>query len=188
MTAWQCFPRPVLFSPSEYTEGLYFPQFSSPQLWKGGVGSGTWIVLASRVCSEVTTVTSGWKPRMPVETSPALWGACSVVSVRLFVTPWTAAPQAPLSMGFSRQEYWSGLQFPSPGALPDTGIKPTSRTSPALAGEFFTTSATWEARGVREPGSPPSLCPWGDDWESRWASESPSFSFYKKKTTAHLPL
>ena len=63
-----------------------------------------------------------------------------------------------------------------------------SRMSPALAGEFFTTSATWEAQGVREPGSPPSLCPRGDDWESRWASESPSFSFYKKKTIAHLPL
>ena len=118
MTAWQCFPRPVLFSPSEYTEGFYFPQFSSPQLLKGGVGSGTWIVLASRVCPEVTTVTSGLKPRMPVETSPALWDACSVVSVRLFVTPWTAALQAPLSMGFSRQECWSGLPFPPPGIFP----------------------------------------------------------------------
>ena len=87
----------------------YIFQFSSPQMWKGGVGSGTWIVLASRVCPEVTTVTSGWKPWMPVETSPALWGlqkhACSVISVRLFATPWTAAHRAPLSMGFSRQEY-----------------------------------------------------------------------------------
>ena len=53
----------------------------------------------------------------------------SVVSVRLFVTPWTAAHQAPLSMGFSRQEYWSGLPFPSPGDLPDPGIEPRS---PAL--------------------------------------------------------
>ena len=50
------------------------------------------------------------------------------------VTPWTVARQAPLSMGFSRQEYWSGLPFPSPGDLPDPGIKPTS---PALAGGFF---------------------------------------------------
>ena len=44
--------------------------------------------------------------------------------VRLFVTLWTVAPQAPLSMGFSRQEYWSGLPFPSPGDLPDPGIEP----------------------------------------------------------------
>ena len=47
---------------------------------------------------------------------------------RLFATPWTVAHQAPLSMGFSRQEYWSGLPFPSPGDLPDPGIKPRSST------------------------------------------------------------
>ena len=46
--------------------------------------------------------------------------------VRFFATPWAVAHQAPLSMGFSRKEYWSGLQFPSPGELPDSGIKPTS--------------------------------------------------------------
>ena len=48
-------------------------------------------------------------------------------------------------MGFSRQEYWSELPFPSPGDLPDPGIKPKSLTTPALAGGFFTTGATWEA-------------------------------------------
>ena len=58
---------------------------------------------------------------------------------------WTAAHQAPLSMGFSRQEYWSGLPCFPPGDLPNPGIKPTSLMSPALAGRFFTTSATWEA-------------------------------------------
>ena len=56
----------------------------------------------------------------------------------LFATPWTVARQAPLSMGFPRQEYWSGLPFPSPGALPDPGIEPTSLVSPALVGRFFT--------------------------------------------------
>ena len=56
--------------------------------------------------------------------------------VRLFVTPWTITRQAPPSMGFPRQEYWSGLPFPSPGDLPDPGIEPTS---PAVAGKFFTT-------------------------------------------------
>ena len=55
------------------------------------------------------------------------------------------AHQAPLSMGFSRQEYWSGLPFPSPGDLLDLGIEPASLKSPALAEGFFTTSATWEA-------------------------------------------
>ena len=60
-------------------------------------------------------------------------------------TPWTVAHQAPLSMGFSRQEYWSGLSCPPPGDFPDPGIKPASLTSPTLAGMFFTTSAPWEA-------------------------------------------
>ena len=52
--------------------------------------------------------------------------------VRLFAALWTAALQAPLSMGFSRQEYWSGLSFPTPGGLPDSGIEPVSPASPAL--------------------------------------------------------
>ena len=56
--------------------------------------------------------------------------------VQLFATPWTAALQAPLSMGFPRQKYWSGLPFSSPGDLPDPGIK---SAAPALAGGFFTT-------------------------------------------------
>ena len=57
----------------------------------------------------------------------------SLSRVRLFVTPWTVAHQAPPSMGFSRQEYWSGLPFPSPGDLPDPGIKPRSPTFQADA-------------------------------------------------------
>ena len=65
--------------------------------------------------------------------------------VRLCATPWTVAHQAPLPMGFSRQEYWSGLPCPLPGDLPDPGIKPMSLMFPALAGGFFTTSTTWEA-------------------------------------------
>ena len=69
--------------------------------------------------------------------------------VRLFATLWTVACQAPLSMGFPRQEYWSGLPFPPPGDLPDPGIKPTSLISPTLAGGFFTTGATWEAQCVK---------------------------------------
>ena len=63
----------------------------------------------------------------------------------LFVTLWTVAHQVPLSMGFSKQEYWSGLPFPPPGDLPNPGTEPTSLTSHELAGRFFTTGATWEA-------------------------------------------
>ena len=55
--------------------------------------------------------------------------------VRLFATPWTVAHQAPPSMGFSRQEYWSGLPFPSPGDLPNPGIEPRS---PALQADYLT--------------------------------------------------
>ena len=66
--------------------------------------------------------------------------------VRLFATLWTTAHQAPPSMGFSRQEYWSGLLFPPPGDLPDRGIKPASPVSPALAGEFFTTEPPGEPK------------------------------------------
>ena len=65
--------------------------------------------------------------------------------VWLFATLWTIASLAPLSMGFSRQEYWSGLPFPPARHLPDPGIEPASPVSPALGGRFFTTSATWEA-------------------------------------------
>ena len=66
--------------------------------------------------------------------------------VQLFVTLWTIAQQDPLSKGFSRQEYWSGFPCPPPGDFPDPGIQPVSLASPALAGRFFTISATWEAQ------------------------------------------
>ena len=58
---------------------------------------------------------------------------------RLLETPWTIARQAPLSMGFSSQEYRNGLLFSPPGDLPDPGIEPVSLVSPAFAGRFFTT-------------------------------------------------
>ena len=65
--------------------------------------------------------------------------AWSFSCVRLFVTPWTEALQAPLSMGCSRQEYWNGLPFPPPGDLPDPGTKPMSPVSPALQEESLPT-------------------------------------------------
>ena len=66
---------------------------------------------------------------------------------------WPVAYQAPLSMEFSRQEYWSGLLCHPPRDLPNPGIKLTSLTSPALAGRFFTTSSTWEAQQTHEEGA-----------------------------------
>ena len=65
--------------------------------------------------------------------------------VRLFSIPWTAVPQAPLSMGFSRQEYCSGLRYPPPGDFPDPGLERVPPVAPALADVFFTSSATWDA-------------------------------------------
>ena len=65
--------------------------------------------------------------------------------VQFFATPWTVVHQASLSMDFSSQEYWNRLPFPPPGDLPNPGIEPSSLSSPALAGGFFTASDTWEA-------------------------------------------
>ena len=67
---------------------------------------------------------------------PAHGGGLFTKSCPALATPWSVVYQAPLAMGFSRQESWSGLPFPSPGDLPDPGIEPVS---PALAGGFFTT-------------------------------------------------
>ena len=76
------------------------------------------------------------------------WGAIafSLSCVQLFATRWTVTCQAPLSMGFSRQEHWSGLPCPPTGDLPDPKIELDSLRSPALAARFFTASATWEAQ------------------------------------------
>ena len=68
--------------------------------------------------------------------------------VQLFSTPWSVACQVPLSMGFSRQEHWSGLPCPPLGDLLDPGTEPVSLLSPALAGRFSITSATWEAKYI----------------------------------------
>ena len=83
--------------------------------------------------------------------------------VRLLATLWTVAHQAPLSLGFSRQEYWSGLPFPTPGDLLDPGIESLSLMSPVLADGFFPTSATWEARIPYE-------CPYFRLINAHWAS------------------
>ena len=64
---------------------------------------------------------------------------------------WAVAHKSPLSMGFSRQEYWSGLPCPLPGDLPNPGIEPSSHTSPTLADGFLTSSITWEVHAGHYP-------------------------------------
>ena len=76
----------------------------------------------------------------------------SLSCVQLFATPWTVDHQAPPSMGFSRQEYWSGLPFPSPRDLPDPGIKPRS---PTLQADALTYAAAAAAKSLQ---SCPTLC------------------------------
>ena len=83
------------------------------------------------------------------EINVVIWKICVCCAqllsrVPLFVTPWMVAHQAPLSTEFSRQEYWSGLPFPTPRDFFHPGIKTASLVSPALTGGFLTTSTTWE--------------------------------------------
>ena len=102
-----------------------------------------------RLCT-VTAGGMGWIPGQGTK----IWccsqknHACMQSSssrVKFSAIQWTVALQAPLSMGLSRQEYWSGLPFPPPGDVHDPRIEPASLLSPAVARGFFTTSATWEA-------------------------------------------
>ena len=92
--------------------------------------------------------------------SPHQTGPFHVLSrIWLVATSWTVARWAPLSMGFPRQEYWSGLPFPTRRDLPNPGIKPMSLACPTLAGGFFTTNATWEIRkNIHTSALPPQAC------------------------------
>ena len=134
---------------------------SCPPLRKSGIsktlpGNGKCELLFSSYThhSHLVSDISGWGP--PFYTHPSLpnlstqnhchpirervkTNACSATLSCLTVTPWTVAHQAPLSMGFLRQEYWNGLPFPPPGDLPNSGIEPTSLASPTLAGGFLPT-------------------------------------------------
>ena len=106
--------------------------------------------------------------------------------VCLFAMLWTVAHHTLLSMGFSRQEYWSEFPCPSPGDLQDPGIERTSPMSPALAGGFFTTSATWEAHVRWTPTN--NLVFWNLGWERRnivFQVESYWFSYLVCKQIQH---
>ena len=103
----------------------------------------TKLVVMHFCCSAVFVLSIYWSnlPKYNI-----LKCSCSVALVMSsFVSSWTIAWQAPLSMGFSKQEYWGGLPHPPPGNLSDPGFQPASLVSLALAGRFFTTGTTWEA-------------------------------------------
>ena len=108
---------------------------------------GTGVRYCLHVASYLFSLVS-WSPLLILLSFCAV-RCCAVLShfsrVRFFATLKTVAHQDPLSMGFSRKEYWNGLPCSSPTDLPDLGIEPLSLMSPALAGGFFTTRATWEA-------------------------------------------
>ena len=106
-------------------------------------GSAIRGILQARTLEWVAiSFSNAWKWKVKVK---------SLSCVLLLAIPWTAAYQAPPSMGFSRQEYWSGVPHPPPGHFPNPEIEPVSLASPALAGRFFTTSATWGAQTPNEP-------------------------------------
>ena len=117
-------PLSMEFSSQEYWSGLSFP--SSGCLPDPGIKLGSPALQADSLPSE--------PPGKPHVSNTIFYNVISNISVkcqslsraRLFATPWTAALQAPLSMRFSRQGYWSGLPFPSPGDLPNPGIEPGS--------------------------------------------------------------
>ena len=104
--------------------------------------------MPSQVASQAQCLQNGTNPLYQTQCYHcAVYVLSCFGCVQLFATPWTVACQAPLSIRFSRQV---GLPCPPLGYLPDPGIKPTSRVSPALAGGFFTTRTTWE--------TPPQSC------------------------------
>ena len=140
---------------------LGFTSSESRSCWSRRVRSIDWQVKIQGGQSH--SYTSGRLRRLsrppvvsPCETVAQMWPQLLLLfscpdGSNSFVPPWTAARQAPLSMGFSRQEYWSGLPCPPPGDLPNPGIVPMSLKSPALASRFFTVWATREARVAPEP-------------------------------------
>ena len=99
--------------------------------------------------------------------------AC-VLSHSVVSAPWTVAHQAPLSMEFCRQEYWSGLPFPTPEDLPNPGIEPTSLASPVLAGGFFTSVPPGKPQWILSRSKGPTGHETLGDTEYQWGLHGPS--------------
>ena len=108
---------------------------------KGKAKYGYWVFptkefISAIICLFIMLVIAGSYPCQQVY-NPSVFVLSHFSRVRLCVTQWTVAHQAPLSMGFSRQEYWSGLSFLPPGDIPHPGFEPASLISPALAAGFL---------------------------------------------------
>ena len=114
---------------------------SLSKLWVLVMNREAWHTAVHGVAKSLTRLSD----RIELRTSMCPCKASCFHYVWLFVMLWTVACLDPLCMGFSRQEYWSGLLCPPLGDLLNPGIKPTSLMSPSLADGLFTTSATWEA-------------------------------------------
>jgi len=107
-------------------------------------------------------------PELSVAHSKVKVKAMSLSCIRLLVTPWTVAYQVSLSMGFSRQEYWSGLPFPSPGDLPDPGIKPRS---PILEADALTSEPPGKPYCVAHSRLTINIS-WRNKWLIKWSGWS----------------
>ena len=118
------------FSKQEHWSGLPFPS----AMHESEVAQSCLTLSDPMDCSLPGSSVHGiFQARVLVSAGRGKGKVKSLSRVRLFATPWTVAHHAPLSMGFSRQEYWSGLPFPSPGNLPNPGIEPRSPTLQADA-------------------------------------------------------
>ena len=123
----------------------FFPHLS-PLYFPSSLGFLKDLTQCGYVSSHVVSISpSFWELRPYLHACIGRWVCAKHYSfVRLFAALWTVVHQAPLSMGFSRQEHWNGLPCLPPGDLLDPGIEPGSPASPASADEFFTTSAYWK--------------------------------------------
>ena len=129
---------------------FFFPPMGNPQnVWNHDFFSNLWHK-SPYLFPDLPAVClrgQGWGRGLdwiPVSVGRAGAGDSGAAFRQLSATPWTVAHRAPLSMGFSRQEYWRGLPFPPPGDLPDPGIVPVSPVAPALAGRFFIPEPPWK--------------------------------------------
>ena len=139
---------PTLWTPwTVVCQALLSMGFPRQEYWGGLPFPASWDLPDTRTKTMSPALAGGFFATEP-SGKPTECNACVLSSfsyVQLCVTLWTVAHQPPLFMGFCRKEHWSRLSCPPPGDLPNPGIEPRSLMSPALAGGFFTTSATWEA-------------------------------------------
>ena len=119
--------------------GVIWPRLTTLWNWVLGDKHGTMMILRLLLLLRRVCVRAHARARVCVGGARMSSRALLLSQVQIFAAPWTVAHQAPLSVGFSRQEYWSGLPFPTPEDLPNQGIELSSLASPSLAGGFFTT-------------------------------------------------